>query len=314
MARARFRRRLGSGPEPRPVPGARPIPGAPPQRIPLVDRRLGVRADVHRRFPRTAHLQPPGAQSAGRPPRSVRSRPRQPMLRLRPPGRAGRRLAADGDPAPPDHRRPGPGPGPCRHLGPPPVIAALVRVPWDADAGGPACPSDRDGVGVLQAGHHRPDGRAPVPAGRRARRGRPHPVPAPPGVAAGPGAHHDHRQRRRTHEGPGAVAGGARQGTHRAPRRPGRHRLAETGEPGLRDHRAAGSRGCGDLRVRRQRRAHRRAVRRGVGGGRAVALRGLLPAGHRSHGLWGAAGRHHRRGPARSGGRRRCDRSPGAAR
>ena len=57
------------------------------------------------------------------------------------------------------------------------------------------------------------------------------------------------------------------------------------------------------VRERHLRRGAGPTLRRGPGGGGAVAVRGLLAAGHRGHGLRGAGGRHHRRGSARGGGR-----------
>src|SRR5205823_2623695 len=82
--------------------------------------------------------------------------------------------------------------------------------------------------------------------------------------------------RRRAHEGAGAPAGGGGQSPHRAALPPGRDRPAAGGEPGPRHHRAAGTGGRGPVRARRERRAGGRAVRRGRGGGGAVAVRGVL--------------------------------------
>ena len=61
-------------------------------------------------------------------------------------------------------------------------------------------------------------------------------------------------------------------------------------------------------------RAHRRALRRGRGRGRAVALRGLLAPGDRGHGVRRPARRHHRRRAARGGRHRRRDRPARPAR
>ena len=73
------------------------------------------------------------------------------------------------------------------------------------------------------------------------------------------------------------------------------------GRPVGRDHRPARPRRRRRVRHRRARRAHHRALLRGRAGGRAVALRGLLAAGHRGHGVRRAARGHHRRRPARGG-------------
>ena len=70
-------------------------------------------------------------------------------------GHDGRRLAAAHDAAPPHHRRPGAGAVARRERLPPPDPAALVRVPGDADQGGPAAAPHRHGVGVLQGRHRR---------------------------------------------------------------------------------------------------------------------------------------------------------------
>ena len=67
--------------------------------------------------------------------------------------------------------------------------------------------------------------------------------------------------------------------------------------------------GCVEFARRRQRRPAGRAVRRGAGGGGSVALRGVLPACGRGHGVRGAAGGHDGRGPARGGRARRRGRA-----
>ena len=81
-----------------------------------------------------------------------------------------------------------------------------------------------------------------------------------------------------------------------------------------RAHRAAGAPARGALRVGRHHRAHRRALRRSRGRGRAVALRGLLAPRGRGDGVRRAARRHHRRRGARSRRHARRDRAPRAAR
>ena len=86
------------------------------------------------------------------------------------------------------------------------------------------------------------------------------------------------------------------------------------GRPGRPDHRPARARRHRALRERHLRRRAGRPLRRGPGGGGAVALRGLLAAGDRGHGLRRPAGGHHRRGAARGGGRRRRDRPARPAR
>ena len=68
------------------------------------------------------------------------------------------------------------------------------------------------------------------------------------------------------------------------------------------------------VRLRRDRRAHLRALQRGRAGGRAVAVRGLLAAGHRGDVVRRAARGHHRRRPARGRRRRQRDRPAGPAR
>ena len=70
----------------------------------------------------------------------------------------------------------------------------------------------------------------------------------------------------------------------------------------------------GAVRVRRDHRAHRRALRRSRGRRRAVALRRLLAAGGRGDGVRRAARRHHGRSAPRSRGHRRRERLAGAAR
>ncbi len=113
-----------------------------------------------------------------------------------------------------------------------------------------------------------------------------------PGGRARARAAHDHDELRRPDEGPGPAARSAGQGAHRTRRRRARHhREAEGQEQDPRAHRAARPHRLGAVRVGRDHRAHRRAVRRGRGGGRAVALRGLLAARGRGDGVRGAAGR-----------------------
>ena len=192
--------------------------------------------------------------------------------------------------------------------------APLVRVPRDADEGGArrsrassrcrsragatscsrwACATDR--LHIVPVGVD-PQIFRPMPDGR-ARAGPPH----------------DHRQRRRADEGARAAARGAGEGPHRARRRRARdHRQAQGQEQDPRAHRAPRPHRRGALRLRRHHRADRRALRRGRGRGRAVALRGLLAARDRGDGVRRAAGRDHRRRAARGGRHRRRDRPAGA--
>ena len=103
--------------------------------------------------------------------------------------------------------------------------------------------------------------------------------------------------------------------TERARRPPGDHRQAQGQEHDpRRSSSASGSSDAVRVRVGRDHRAHRRALRRGRGRGRAVALRGLLAPRDRGHGVRRAARRHHRRRAARGGRHRRRDRAAGAAR
>ena len=125
---------------------------------------------------------------------------------------------------------------------------------------------------------------------------------------AGPGPHHGHLVERRAHEGPGAAARGGGQAAHRARRRAGGHRPAPAGRPGRPGHRAPRAARRRALRERHQRRRAGPPLRRGRGGGGALALRGFLPPGDRGHGLRGRRGGHHRGRPARGGGQRRGDR------
>ncbi len=143
-------------------------------------------------------------------------------------------------------------------------------------------------------------GVAPVPHDRGARGRRPHRVPPPPRAPPGPGPHHGDVVERRAHEGPRAPARGGGQAAHRARHRAGRHRQAPGGRPGGAHHRPPGP-GAG--RALRQGDLRRRAglsVRRGRGGGGALAVRRVLAPGHRGHGVWGA-----RSSPPRAG---RCPR------
>ena len=81
-----------------------------------------------------------------------------------------------------------------------------------------------------------------------------------------------------------------------------RHRASHRGRPGRPGHRPVGSGRRRALRERHQRRRAGAAVRRGRGGGRALALRGFLAAGDRGHVLRRGGGRHHRRRLARGRG------------
>ena len=139
-----------------------------------------------------------------------------------------------------------------------------------------------------------------------------HPMPE---IAPRAGSPHDHHELRRADEGPRPAARGAGQGPHRARRRrAGDHRQAQGQEQDPRAHRAARPQRRGALRLGRHHRAHRRAVRRGRGRGRAVALRGLLAARGGGDGVRRAARRHDGRRAARSRRHRRRDRADGAAR
>ncbi len=112
-------------------------------------------------------------------------------------------------------------------------------------------------------------------------------------------------------------ARGAGQGAHRARRRaPRRHRQAASAGAAIARPiiERLGLAGRGRVRERRDRRAHRRALRRGRARRRAVALRGLLAAGGRGDGVRRAARRHHRRRAARGRRPRRRDRAARARR
>ena len=145
-----------------------------------------------------------------------------------------------------------------------------------------------------------------VPVGVDRRRFRPLPHDR-----AGARSAHDHRERRRPDEGARPAARGAREDPHRARRR---RTSSSSASRRARARSPASSTGSGltdavRVRLRRHHRAHRRALRRGRGGGRAVALRGLLAARGRGDGVRGAARRHHRRRAARGGRHRRRDRA-----
>src|SRR5439155_20578882 len=101
---------------------------------------------------------------------------------------------------------------------------------------------------------------------------------------------------------------GRGQGAHRARRRAGRRRQAPRRQLDPRHRRAPRARGRCSLRQRRRPGPHGRALRRGRGGGRAVALRGVLAAGRRGHGRGRAPRGHNRRRPARGRGRGRPQR------
>ena len=87
------------------------------------------------------------------------------------------------------------------------------------------------------------------------------------------------------------------------------HRPAQGGRRVGPDHRRARPHRRRRVRVRRVRRAHRRAVLGGRAGGRALAVRGLLVAGHRGHVVRRAARGHHRRRDPRGGRPRRRHRA-----
>ena len=226
-----------------------------------------------------------------------------------------RRLAGRRDAAPPDHRRPRPRPGardqPVAAL----LAAALVLVPRHADAGRARDPPGAHGVRVLTRRHRRPDGRPRRAPARRARRHRPRRLPPDARDRPGPRAAHDDRERRRAAEGARPPPRGRGQGPHGARRRaPRRDRPAEAQEQDPRAHRAAGHRRPRRVREGRDDRADRRALRRGRGRVRAVAVRGLLAARGRGDGVRRARRRHdRRRGPrgARSRQRDRPDRPRG---
>ena len=97
---------------------------------------------------------------------------------------------------------------------------------------------------------------------------------------AGAGPHHDDGERRRPDEGPGAAARGGGQGAHRARDA----ELVVIGKPKAkskipaRSSTASASTDAVQFVSGVTDRAHRRALRRGGGRGRAVALRGLLAA------------------------------------
>ena len=140
---------------------------------------------------------------------------------------------------------------------------------------------------------------------RRPGRGRPHGVPAHERRDAGARAHHGHLEQRRPHEGSGPAARGRGQAAHRARRRADRHRSAHRGRARRPGHRPARVVRRRALRERHQRLRAGPPLRRGPGGGGAVALRGILAPGDRGHvvrrgrggddGRRTARGRRHRR-------------------
>ena len=98
---------------------------------------------------------------------------------------------------------------------------------------------------------------------------------------------------------PAARGGG--QAAHRAGHRAGGDRQPPARRPGGQGHRAPRPRPDRALRHRDQRRRAGPQLRPGPGGRGPLALRGVLAAGHRGHGLRGGPGGHHRGGPARGG-------------
>ena len=229
----------------------------------------------------------------------------------------GRRLAGAGHPAPPDHRRPRPRPR-ARHERVAAVHAApLVRVPRHADEGGARDPARRHGVGVEQARHRRsrwacaPTGCTSCPSASTRRSSARCPT-----VARVPGPAHDDGQRRRADEGPRTAARGAGQGAHRARRRRARdHRQAEGQEqdPRRSSSASASPARCSSCRGVTTERIVELYAEAEVAV-RAVALRGLLAARDRGHGLRRAGGGDHRRRAARGRRHRRRDRPARAPR
>ena len=251
-------------------------------------------------------------------PRRLRPHPRQPVPRLRPARDDGRRLARAGHAAPPDHRRPRPRPrardqrrgGGSRCAAGTAFLGMQMKVARRD-------PARRHRVGVEQARHRRADGRA-APTGCTS-------CPSAstrdasarcPTIARVPG-------RLMTTASADVPMKGlvpllealAKVRTERDDAAPRRHRQAQGQEQ---DPRACidrlGLTDSVEFVSGVTHRAHRRAVRRGRGRGRAVALRGLLAARDRGDGVRRAARRHDRRRAARGRRHRRRDRPARAAR
>ena len=167
----RARRSAGprEDPEHGPLPLGQPVPGAVAVGVPRPRRPRRVRAHVHGRVPRAVGVHAAGPHVAAGPPRRLRPRPRQPVVRQRDARDDGRRLADLRHPPPPHHRGPRPRARAREERLPALQPPALVRVPQHADEGRAPGAAPRDRERELAQGHRRPDGRRPRPAEDRAR-------------------------------------------------------------------------------------------------------------------------------------------------
>ena len=195
--------------------------------------------------------------------------------------------------------------------------APLVRLHRDADAGGPPPRAGHHGVGELLRRHRRrPQGRPATACTSCPSASTPSCSGRCPTSSACPAASSPPRSADVAMKGLAFLLEAvAKLRTERDDVAPRRHRPPQGRR---RERRAPSSGSASTTHVEFvsgvSDAAHRRAVLRGRAGRRAVALRGLLAAGHRGHGLRRAAGGHHRRRPARGRRHRRRHRPARAAR
>ena len=179
---------------------------------------------------------------------------------------------------PPDHQGPASWRWRTRRTGASGVsVGRWYSLREDAGAGGPPDAAHRGGERELHQGHPRRHGRRPRPHAPRARRRRPRAVP--PSARGRPRARpaDHHRLGRRGPQGPRLPARGGGQAAHRARRHAHRSSAGPSRAGGRRTPSSAlGLADAITFVSRRDRRAHRRAVRRGRAGRRAQPLRGLL--------------------------------------
>ena len=203
--------------------------------------------------------------------------------------------------APPDHQGPRARDGPRAELAQAAGRRALVLVREDAGPRRVAACRASSSSARTRSTTSTPTWASPRPHAAGAGRRRPRAVPAAAGrrPRARPADHH--RVGRRRAEGSVVPARGGGEAAHRARRHADDHRQAEGRAEHGPDRRARPASRV-EFVVGRDRRAHRRAVRRGRAGGRAEPVRGLQPA-RRSRRWRPARPRGHRRRRAARGHR-----------
>ena len=288
LARARRPRSAREGAEPRPLPAANPfrVPWPHEFRDSIDLQEFAIMCTAGFPEPYTFSLRVTAA--APRPPRRLRPRPRQPVPRPRP--------------APDDATTTAGRSSPRCTTRSPSTATSTSRTPrarcreltlrrWYGFLGmqmevARADPAPRHRVGDLEARHRRADGRAGRPAAHRAGRRRPGDLPAAARRRARARPADDDRERRRPVKGLAPLLEAlAKVRTERDDAHLVVIGQPEGAEPHPGAHRPARARRRGRVRDGRHRRADRRAVRRGRGRLRAVALRGLLAARRRGDGL-----------------------------